>query len=182
MEVNRRNGLGWSAPYFHNVGPASKAPDPKTKIEFSNDKDCLAGKSSVLARVTPSPGGNPIALLYPKSKKAGISLAGKTHLVFWSKFIDPSIHSWKGLFPTITLYKSDQEFAMLRPADDPRNFPQIEERVAWMYRSIPLRPAADNPQWKLDGQLPDTVNWITIEFEPLGNLPLRVWIDGLGIK
>ena len=56
---------------------------PLSKIEFSNDEECLAGKSSVLARYWP--GGNNVRVIYPKSKQAGIPLAGKTRLVFWSK-------------------------------------------------------------------------------------------------
>ncbi len=44
-----------------------------------------------------------------------------------------------------------------------------------------ISPPGDR-QWRLDGQLPATVNWITIEVEPRGPLPLRVWIDGLGIR
>ena len=93
---------------------------PQSKVEIANDREVyLAGKSSIAVHVSPS--GNPISLQYPSSRKAGISLAGKTHLVFWSKLLNGNIHAWKGLMPTVTLYESETKFALLRPYDDPKN-------------------------------------------------------------
>ena len=83
-------------------------PDPQSKVQITNDtKEFLAGRSSLAVRVLPS--GNPIRLLYPSSRKAGIALAGKSHLVFWSKQLNGNIHAWKGLMPTVTLYESDED-------------------------------------------------------------------------
>ena len=82
--------------------------------------------------------------------------------------------------PTVTLYESDDKFAILRPAGD--SIPLTDERATWMYRRAPLDPPANDKRWRLDGQLPTTLNWITIEFNPMSSLPMQVWIDGLGIK
>ena len=82
--------------------------------------------------------------------------------------------------PTVTLYESENEFALLRPFDDPKNYPRnSEDRADWRYLTIPL---AGDAQWKLDGKLPATLNYVTIEFFPWGTLPVRLWIDGMGLQ
>ncbi len=58
----------------------------------------------------------------------------------------------------------------------------VDERVEWEYHKIPLHPAANDKQWRLDGQLPAKLNFITIEFSPWGPGPQRVWLDGLGLR
>ncbi len=177
-EVEPR-ALAWSAQVCAPVGPARPVPNATTKVTFSDDKESfLAGHASVLVRVMPS--GNPIALRYPREKKLNIPLAGKTALVFWSKYLNPVVHAWQGMRPTVTLYESDDKFAILRPAGD--SIPLTDERATWMYRRAPLDPPANDKRWRLDGQLPTTLNWITIEFNPMSSLPMQVWIDGLGIK
>ena len=99
---------------------------PQSKVLIADDKqEFLAGQSSIAVQVSPS--GNPISLVYPRSKKAGVSLAGKTQLVFWSKQRNGNIHAWKGLMPTVTLYESEEKFSLLRPYDDPKNYPQNTE-------------------------------------------------------
>ena len=118
------------------VAPAI-LPNSQSDIQFSNDADCLAGKSSILVRFWPA--RDQVRIVYPKSRQAGISLAGKTRLVFWSKYYNSGIHGWVGLHPVITLYESAQKFAVLRPAFTaalPRG--EQEEPGDWMYRSIPL--------------------------------------------
>jgi parallel beta-helix repeat protein len=179
-EVYPREGLHVPAGQkARKVEPVRPVPDPQSQVRISDDREVrLAGKSSVAVHVQPS--GNPIRLLYPKSKKAGISLAGKSHLVFWSKLLNGNIHAWKGLMPVVTIYESEQNFAMLRPLDDARNYPQnTEDRADWTYRTIPL---AGDAQWKLEGELPATLNYMTIEFYPWGGLPLRLWIDAMSLK
>jgi hypothetical protein len=161
------------------VPPPQPVPNPQSKVRIGDDRETwLAGKSSVAVRAWPS--GNPIRLLYPKSKQAGIPLAGKSHLVFWSKLLNGNIHAWKGLMPVVTLYESERKFVMLRPLDDARNYPQnTEDRADWTYRTIPL---AGDAQWKAEGELPATLNYLSIEFYPWGGLPLRLWIDAMGLK
>ena len=87
-EVLQREGLNWN-PKDENVRPlppVQHVADPQSKVEIRDDPEVrLAGNSSIALRIEPSPAGNPFCLLYPKTKNAGISLAGKTRLVFWSR-------------------------------------------------------------------------------------------------
>ena len=32
------------------------------------------------------------------------------------------------------------------------------------------------------GEVPSTLNWVTIEFYPCGGNPFRVWFDGMSFK
>jgi parallel beta-helix repeat protein len=176
QEVYPREGLHVQRGHerlANRVRPVSK---PQSKVTIANDtRMYLAGTSSI--RVDVLPDGNPISLLYPNSKKAGILLAGKTRLVFWCKQRNGNIHAWKGLMPTITLYESPTKFVLLRPYDDPKNYPQrTEDRADWTYWSIPLQ---GNAQWKREGAVPATLNYVTIEFFPWGGLPVRIWLDGM---
>ena len=85
----------------------------------------------------------------------------------------------------ITLYESEQKYAVLRPSIDSVHVPsgQREEGGNWMYRSIPLHPAADDKAWRLEGELPATLNYLTIEFGPSGSAELiRLWIDAMAIR
>ena len=113
-EVQPREGLPVKRGHEADVQAAVPIPNPQTKIEIRDDHEvCLVGKSSLALRVAPA--GNPISLLYPQSKNAGIPLAGKTALVFWVKWINTNIHAWKGLLPTVTLYESPTKFCELQP-------------------------------------------------------------------
>jgi parallel beta-helix repeat protein len=178
-EVYPREGLHVQRGHERAVERVRSVPEPRSKVQISEDRKVfLAGKSSIAVRVAPS--GNPISLWYPRSRKAGIPLPGKTHLVFWSKQHNGNIHAWKGLMPTVTLYESEEKFALLRPFDDPKNYPQnTEDRADWMYRKIPL---GGDGQWKLEGKLPSTLNYLTIEFFPWGGMPVRLWIDGMHLE
>jgi hypothetical protein len=178
-EVYPREGLHIQRGREGAAERVRSVPKPQSKILIADDKEVfLAGKSSIGVRVLPS--GNPISLQYPSSKQADIPLAGKTHLVFWSKQLNGNIHAWKGLMPTVTLYESEKKFALIRPYDDPKNYPQNnEDRADWSYWVIPL---AGNAQWKREGELPATLNYVTIEFYPWGSHPVRLWIDGMSLK
>ena len=101
-------------------------------------------------------------------------------MVFWSKYINPIVHAWQGMRPVVTLYETDQKFAVLRPAGNA--IPLTDERTVWRYHHVPLNPAPDDKLWRPDGDLPTTLNWITIEFQSMGGQPMRAWFDGLGIK
>jgi hypothetical protein len=174
-EVQPREGLHVQRSREAAVGPAVPIPNPQTKLEFSDDhKVRLVGNSSLALRVEPS--GNPISILYPRAKNAGISLASKTELAFWAKMMNTNIHAWKGLMPTVTLYESPTRFCELRPYDDQKNW---QGGVEWIYKSVPLH---GNQIWKVNGKVPATLNWVTIEFYPWGGAPFRAWIDGMAIK
>ena len=188
-EVSYRDGLVFSPPKeatppwssIPAAPPVQPVPNGLAKVQLSDEKESfLAGKSSILVHVL-RPSGNPISLLYPRSKNAGIPLEGNTRLIFWNRMFNSNLHSWQGLMPTITLYESEEKFAMLRPACIPANWSGVdkEERGDWMRRSILL---AGDSLFKLEGQLPATLNYITIEFNPMGAAPMRVWIDAMCLR
>jgi len=174
-EVQPRDGLHVQRGHEAVVGPAVPVPNTQTKLQLNDDHAVrLVGTSSLALRVEPS--GNPIRILYPRARNARIPLAGKTELVFWAKMINSNIHAWKGLMPTVTVYESPTKFCELRPYDDPKNW---QGGIEWVYKSVPLH---GNEVWKLKGQVPATLNWVTIEFYPWGGAPFRAWIDGMAIK
>jgi parallel beta-helix repeat protein len=182
-ELFDREQLHWpvkNAAAIQDAPPVKVRPDAQSKVRITDDpREFLMGKSSVALDIRPT--GNPLRLLYPKSKNASIPLAGKNYLVFWSKMLNPNIHAWKGLMPTITLYESETKHAMLRPGDCPDNWypPNSSSRIDWTYRAIPLQA---NKTLRVEGQLPETLNWMTIEFYPWGSGPVRLWIDGMTLK
>jgi parallel beta-helix repeat protein len=179
-EVHPREGLHLpGGKPAKDVPPARLVEKPTSKVRLVDDPNSrVAGKSALAVHVLPS--GNPIRLIYPASKAAGIALAGKTHLAFWCKMHTGNIHAWKGFMPTVTVYESDTKFATIRPWDDARNWPHINEcRADWTYLTIPL---AGDEQWKLQGELPATLNYIAIEFYPWGSMPTDVWLDDMTLK
>ena len=90
--------------------------------------------------------------------------------------INPNIHAWKGLMPTVTLYESPTKFCELRPYDDGKNW---QGGIEWIYKTVPLH---GGQVWHLKGEVPATLNWMTIEFYPWGGAPFHAWIDGMAIK
>ncbi len=154
--------------------------DPQSKIAYRDDERVrIAGKSSVAAHVEPY-SGMLVRLLYPVSKKAGLPLEGKKELVFWVKAINENVPAWQGLQPIVTLYESEKKFAVLTPATDLMSArPNNEEREGWSYLVVPL---AGSEQWKLEGDLPAVLNYLTIGFDSWGAPPLRIWIDGMALK
>ena len=109
-----------------------------------------------------------------------MSLAGKTHLVFWIKAINENVPAWQGPQPIITLYESDQKFAVLTPKDDfLSSRPNNEEREGWSYFVVPF---AGNEQWERTGDVPATLNYVTIGCDSWGAPPLRIWLDGMSIR
>ncbi len=178
-EVAPREGLHVERGKERNAERVRVIADAKSRVQITDDAESyIVGKSSLGVSALPS--GNPLQLVYPRTKRAGLSLAGKAHLVMWCKMLTGNIHAWKGFMPTVTLYETEDKFALIRPFDDPRNYPQnSEDRADWGYKTIPL---AGDAQWKVEGALPATVNWMTIEFYPWGGMPVRLWIDGLSFR
>ncbi len=174
-EVQPRDRLHVERGHETVVGPAVPVPNPQTRLEFTDDREVrLVGHSSLALRVAPS--GNPIRILYPRSKDAGISLAGMTELVFWVKMINTNIHAWKGLMPTVTIYESPDRSCEIRPYDHAKNW---QGGIGWIYKSVPLH---GNQVWKVKGEVPATLNWMTIEFYPWGGAAFHAWIDGMAVK
>jgi parallel beta-helix repeat protein len=153
--------------------------DPQSKVAFSDDTQRIAGASAIQALVNPY-SGMLVNLLYPQSKNADVSLAGKTQIVFWIKAINENVPAWQGPQPIITLYESEQQFAVLTPKTDfLSSRPNNEEREGWSYFVVPL---AGNEQWERTGAVPATLNYVTISCDSWGAPPLRIWLDGMSIR
>ncbi|MCY2991562.1 MAG: right-handed parallel beta-helix repeat-containing protein [Planctomycetota bacterium] len=154
--------------------------DPGSRVTFSEDRAVrISGAASTFALVDPYSGGR-VSLLYPAAKRAGISLQGKTQLVFWIKAIDENVPAWQDVNPLVTLYEADDKSVVLRPAADfMSQWPNNEEREGWSYFAVPL---AGSPEWKREGSPLAVLNYLTIGFDSWGAPPLRIWIDGLAVK
>ncbi|MGE5191942.1 MAG: right-handed parallel beta-helix repeat-containing protein [Deltaproteobacteria bacterium] len=154
--------------------------DPQSKVKFADDKAIrIAGKSSVFALAQPY-GGFRLNLLYPASKQAGWSLAGKTRLVFWFKAINENVPAWQDANPIVTLYESDEKFLRLTPKGDFLSAPPYNEaREGWYYFAVPL---AGDEKWQREGAALSTANFLSIGVDSWGAPPLRMWIDGLALE
>ncbi|MHB0958043.1 MAG: right-handed parallel beta-helix repeat-containing protein [Pirellulaceae bacterium] len=153
--------------------------DPQSTVQFTDDAEHIAGTSSVRASVDPY-SGMLVNLLYPRSKHADIALGGKTQLVFWIRALNENVPAWQGPQPIITLYESEQKFAKLTPKVDFLSArPNNEEREGWSYFVVPL---AGNEQWERTGELPVTLNYVTIGCDSWGAPPLHIWIDGMSVR
>ena len=112
--------------------------------------------------------------------KAGLSLEGKTRLVFWFKAINENVPAWQGENPIVTLYESDDKFMRLTPKGDFLSTPPYNEaREGWYYFAVPL---AGDAQWQREGAVLLTANFLSIGVDSWGAPPLRMWIDGLALE
>jgi hypothetical protein len=143
--------------------------DPKSNVAFSRE-------DGVRAVVDPY-SGDRVCLLWPKSRRAGVSIAGKDKLVFWLKYLNSNIPAFQGANPIITLYESEERFVRLTPKGDlVGNPPHLEGRDGWTFFVVPL---AGGKEWKRKGEPIETVNYLTIGFDSFGAGALTFWIDGL---
>ncbi|MCU0959454.1 MAG: right-handed parallel beta-helix repeat-containing protein [Pirellulaceae bacterium] len=153
--------------------------DPQSEVQFADDPAGIAGRFAVRALVQPY-SGMMVHLLYPQSRDAAVPLAGKTRLVFWLRALNENLPAWQGPQPVVTLYESDERFAVLTPKQDLLSSrPNNEEREGWSYFVVPL---AGNDQWERTGDLPKTLNFVTIGCDSWGAPPLQIWIDGMSLQ
>jgi len=154
--------------------------DPASQVVFRDDKDVrIAGRSSVLAHVQPYSGGR-VSLLYPASRDAELSLAGRTHLVFWVKALNENVPAWQDVNPLVTLYGPEDKSAVLKPKGDfMSQRANNEEREGWSYFAVPL---AGDDQWQREGPALPILHYLTIGFDSWGAPPLKIWIDGLSLR
>ena len=154
--------------------------DPQSKVVVHRRPEVrIAGTSSRAGagRAVQRHAGEPA--LSGSRKKAGVPLAGKTHLVFWVKAINENVPAWQGPQPIVTLYESEKKSAVLTPkADFMSARPNNEEREGWSYFVVPL---AGDEQWERKGGLPATLNYVTIGFDSWG-AALRIWLDGMSVQ
>jgi len=116
---------------------------------------CVAGAASRAS-------GNPISILYPRAKNGRHPIGGQERVGLLGQDDQHEHPRLEGADATVTLYESPTRFCELRPYDDRKNW---QGGVEWIYKSVPLR---GNPVWKLKGEVPATLNWVTIEFLSLG--------------
>lgn len=185
----RFSDLAWRDFYAVDEGPewgtAGQAADwgwadPQSQVRFADDTDVqLVGPSSLRAHVEPY-SGMLVNLLYPAAKKAALPLAGKTRLVLWIKARNENVPAWQGPQPIVTLYESEQRFAVLTPQANLMSArPNNEEREGWSYFVVPL---AGSEQWERKGELPGTLNYLTLGFDSWDAPPLEIWLDGLSLR
>ena len=119
--------------------------DPRSRVAFANDREVrIAGRMSLRAEVNPY-SGDRVNLLYPASRKAGISLQGKREIIFWVKAENENLPGWQNTNPVITLYESEKRCSVLTPKLDlMNNRPNNEEREGWTRIVAPL---AGGGQW-----------------------------------
>ena len=100
--------------------------------------------------------------------------------MFWIKALNENVPAWQGAQPIVTLYESERQFAALKPKKDLlTERPNNEEREGWSYFVVPL---AGNEMWERTGELPATLNYVTISVDSWGAPPLHVWIDGMSVR
>ncbi len=156
--------------------PGVPVPHPQLKVDLSDDHQVfLVGKSSLALKVGPSPDRR-LSLLYPRPKNLGIPLAGKTRFIFWTKWLCPCFYAGEGLLPTVTLYESPTKYCIIRPVG---NGTIWQGGADWFCKSVSLR---GDDVWKRKGEIPSTLNWVTIEFGSPGAVPFSAWIDGMAVK
>ena len=155
--------------------PITVVAKPQTKVEISDDRRSAWWATSRWPSASRRPAKPPSACSI-RAKNAGIPLAGKTSLDFWVKMLNNNVHAWKGFMPTVVIYESPTKFCQLRPNDDPLNW---QGGTDWIHKSVPL---GGNEVWQIEGAVPATMNWMTIEFFPWGGAPFQVWLDGMTVK
>lgn len=153
--------------------------DDGSKVRFTADKKTqLVGELSLRADISPYSGGR-VTLRYALREK-GVSLAGKTHLVFWLKTQNENVPAWQDLNPLVSLGGADGTKLSLTPARDFLSAPPYNEaREGWTYFSIPL---AGNADWKRTGDNVTAVQSLHFGFDSWGAPPLVIWLDGLAVK
>ncbi len=119
------------------------------QAKFADDEQAkLIGRSSLRARIEPY-GGDRVWLRY--TPPAPVSLAGKTHLVFWLKTRNEDIPGWQNLNPLVTVLGAGDSALRLAPQRDQLSQTKYTEaREGWTYFSIPLAGDAD---WTAEGRL-----------------------------
>jgi parallel beta-helix repeat protein len=153
--------------------------DPQSKVTFADDRQQkIAGGCSVRASISPY-GGGLVELVYPAQRKAGLSLSGKNTLVLWIRAVNEGTPAWQGDNPVVTLHGPNGKRAVLTAGDLLSNRPNNEEREGWTYLAIPLR---GSKEWKCTGDVPETLEAISLGFDSWGAPPLSIWIDGMAIR
>lgn len=152
-----------------------------SRFAFADDTEVrICGKSSLRARIEPY-GGFRVAAVFPASKRAGWSLAGKRAIVFWARYCNGDVTGWQDGNPVVTLHETEEKFVRFVPTRDWFREPAYNEgRDGWNYYAIPLE--GDSSFRREGAKSLKAVHWISIGVDSWGAPPLQLWIDGLAIR
>ncbi|KAF0243918.1 MAG: PKD domain-containing [Planctomycetota bacterium] len=150
-----------------------------SKVAFRDDSEIkISGSASLFADVNPY-GGFRLTLHSPRSP--GVAVAGKKSVVFWLRARLAGSHGWQGENPVVTLHESEDKSVKLVPKGDYLSeLKESEGREGWNYFEVPL---AGDGKWTREGPADlKKVSWISLGFDTWDAPPLRIWLDGLGVR
>lgn len=122
--------------------------DGRGRVRFTDDGRSLVGEKAIRVRPDPYRGAD-VSAIFPRDRRAGWDLTGKTHLSMWLKFQNPNNGGFQGPNPIVRLHGGKSAFTYT-PAFQgmPRNLlndlPYSEARDGWLYVRVPL---AGSDEW-----------------------------------
>ena len=169
---------GWTLTDFHE---RQRSAEQKSRMTLRMDEsERLVGRGSLRAEINPYAGFR-VAMTWAAPESEVLATAGRRSLCFWLKSINEDVTGWQG-GPFIVLRGLDGELCYLEPAkgrDLMRELEHNEARDGWRLFEIPL---AGDERWTRDGDIPQTVTAVSLCFDSWGAPPLRLWIDGMGLR
>ena len=158
------------------VGPADAHPQPAIQAGNQRRPRDPPGGQVVARRCRVEPSGNPISLLYPRVEEGRHPAGGQDRVGLLGQDDQHEHPRLEGLDAHGDALRIAHQVlpvpALRRPAE-------LAGRRRLELKTVPLH---GNDVWKLKGEVPATLNWMTIEFYPWGGAPFRVWIDGMSLK
>lgn len=169
---------GWTLTDFHE---RQRSSEQRSRMTLRLDEtEKLVGRNSVRAEINPYAGFR-VAMTWTAKEPELLETAGRRSLCFWLKSINEDVTGWQG-GPFIVLRGAAGELCYLEPAkgrDLMRELEHNEARDGWRLFEIPL---AGDERWTRDGDIPRTVTAISLCFDSWGAPPLRLWVDGMGLR
>ncbi len=157
--------------------------DGKGRVRFENDPVAIHGRHCLRFTPDPYPGAYATAI-YPGSRDAGWSLAGKRQISFWIKAQNPNVAGWQNAGPVVRLLARGGQIEF-KPAKDGNllnDAPFSEARWLWMPINIPL---AGDDAWgrTVTGSAPlDRIEALSVSLDSWGGDAFTVWLDGLSVE
>ena len=157
--------------------------DGRGRLNFADDPESVAGKTSLRFIPNPYPGLYATAI-FPRERNADMDLSGKTNLSFWIRATNPNLPGFQNPGPVLWLYGTNGT-VKIEPSKGRNLFgdlPFSEARWTWMPVEIPLAGSAD---WtRKDSGNVDLrhVTAVGLALDSWGNDPFTIWIDGLALE
>ncbi len=157
--------------------------DGKGRIIFADDPQGLIGRACLRFTPNPYPGAYATAI-YPATRDAGWSFAGKQEIRFWIKAQNPNLPGYQNAGPVIRLLGAGGqiEFKPVKDANLLNDPPFSEARWLWMPITIPL---SGDAQWQrtATGSVGlGRIEALSISIDSWGSDPFIVWLDGLTVE